>query len=490
MFKKTKKIKGSTRGITFSDSELFPIHSKFKYHIDKANKRVVIVLSEENGQEVDAWRDKIDALGGSYAPLHEASVSRKASGAKYIPLVDIRNQEALQLFEGQEQLTVSIGDDVIVVACEEQLTLFEKARGFLQKKKNRRAYAFPKQDVLDAVGLSVAESPEDHIKIASFFSGCGALDQGLVEAGGFDIVFALEKNEEAARTYQYNHGDHIVVGDICDFDTSLMQEAQVLVGGPPCQGFSAANRRTNFLDNPNNSLVSAYIDAIKENPSCVAFILENVPQIITSFEGKFAKEICSALSDFDISYGVLSSADYGSAQNRKRAIFIGSKIGHIPLPAPTHRKEDYVTVRQAFEGLHDGIPNQTHYSKPKSDTLARMKCIKQGENWEAIPLHLRTERMIGNSHSSVYKRLEWDKPSITITNVRKSNILHPELNRVLSVREGARLFGLKDNYVFKGTLAAMQQQIANSVPTQIAKAIGLQIKNAFQRYACRTSYVY
>lgn len=110
-----------------------------------------------------------------------------------------------------------------------------------------------------------------------------------------------------------------------------------------------------------------------------------------------------------------------------------------------------------------------------------MSYVPPGGNWRDIPDHLRTPNMCGNTHSSVFRRLEWEKPSITITNVRKSNILHPVFNRILSVREAARLFGLKDNFVFKGTLSSMQQQVANLVPTQLAKAIGQQIKQAFQR---------
>lgn len=360
-FKKLKKIKGSKRGITFSDKELFPIHSKFKYLIDHENQRVVIALSESEGQAVQEWKDQVQAItGNAELPTYEASVSRKASGNQYIPLVDIRNKEALSLFEGCTQLQVSIGDELIIVEGDQSTpSLWEKAKSFVQRKK-KPIYVFDKQDVLNAVGLKVAETPGEQIKIASFFSGCGGMDQGFKEAG-YDIVFALEKNPEAAATYRFNHGEHIHIGDICNHDTTLMQNAPLVIGGPPCQGFSSANRKTNFLNNPNNLLVRKYIDAILANQGCEVFVLENVPQILSAGNGQFVDEICTALADFDISYGVLSSADFGSAQDRKRAIFIGSKIGHIPLPKPTHTKEQYVTVRQAFEGLHDEIPNQLDY---------------------------------------------------------------------------------------------------------------------------------
>ncbi|MGP4070373.1 DNA cytosine methyltransferase [Halobacillus sp. B29] len=267
-----------------------------------------------------------------------------------------------------------------------------------------------------------------------------------------------------------------------------------MIGGSPCQGFSNSNRKKgkNYLDDPNNKLVKEYIKSIKANENCQVFVLENVPQIFSAGEGQFRNEIYDALSDFEITSGILTAADdYGSAQLRRRAIFIGSKIGKIELPEPEVTPENYMSVREAFDGITDDIENQIDYSIPRQSTIDRMECIRPGENWKAIPEELKTSKMKEGSgpHSSVYRRLVMDEPSITITNVRKSNITHPILNRSLTIRECARLFGLPDSFAFKGSLDAMQQLIANSVPVDMARSIGNVVKKAITQFNIRNKDV-
>ncbi|MGE7924730.1 DNA cytosine methyltransferase [Viridibacillus arvi] len=112
-----------------------------------------------------------------------------------------------------------------------------------------------------------------------------------------------------------------------------------------------------------------------------------------------------------------------------------------------------------------------------------MKCIRPGENWRALPDHLKTAKMFkGDTHSSIYRRLKLGDPAITITNARKSNILHPTKNRIISVREAARLFGLQDSFLFKGSFSAKQQQVANGVPYQISKSIAKVVKKAIEKF--------
>ncbi|MBM7715336.1 DNA cytosine methyltransferase [Heyndrickxia sporothermodurans] len=533
-FVKNKIAKRSkTRGgITFSDKELFEVSAKFKYVVDSKNNKVILLQTEKaNGEPLD-WKSKAKKLKLDLenSLIRSGTVSRK--GKNQIPLVDIRNQIANGVFGDADYLQVNIYEDTVIVEgfeTQNDKLPEEKSSGKAKKQNRIRSngrtkkasvfdisqfaktkkkfeVSFSKEELRQVAGqshsfhiesiLSYSEGVFEEIKeslenvhiplqVASFFSGAGLMDQGFREAG-FDIVFALEKDEQAAETYRHNNGDCIVVDDIQRFDFSLMKDAPVIVGGPPCQGFSAANRKTNFLDNPNNALVKRYVQAIKESSKCKVFVLENVPQILTAGEGKFKDEIIQTLSDFDITYGVLNSADYGCPQERSRAIFIGSKIGRIELPKPIYQPHEYVTVGQAFMGLHENIPNQTDYSKPNPDTEKRMRYIGQGENWKSIPDNLKTPKMLkGNTHSSIYRRLEEDKPSITITNVRKSNILHPTENRVLSIRECARLFGLRDSFEFVGNLSSKQQQIANGVPVQLAKAVGNVIKKAISMFNVR-----
>ncbi|HCG4535959.1 TPA: DNA cytosine methyltransferase [Salmonella enterica subsp. enterica serovar Typhi str. AG3] len=252
----------------------------------------------------------------------------------------------------------------------------------------------------------------------------------MIEAG-FEVVCAIEKNEEAAETYRVNIGDHIHVADITKFDKSQLAKymAPIWWAGSPCQGFSLANQRSRYIDNPNNKLVREYIKSIKANPYSSIFVLENVPQILTAGKGKFLNEIKEELSEFTITHGVLNSADFGDAQSRERAILIGSKIGEIPLPTPT--VENATTVREAFEGLSDDILNQTDITASNASTIEKMKHVPQGENWKAIPDQLKSKGMFkGNTQSNVYRRLKWDEVSPTIVNVRKSLITHPEEHRI------------------------------------------------------------
>ncbi len=104
------------------------------------------------------------------------------------------------------------------------------------------------------------------------------------------------------------------------------------------------------------------------------------------------------------------------------------------------------------------------FTKPKLSTIERMQTVPEGGNWLDFPDEFK---ITGKTHSSVYRRLAWDQPSITIANPRKSNLTHPAENRILSVRECARLFGQKDDFIFKGSLSSMQQQVCNAVSCDI-----------------------
>jgi DNA (cytosine-5)-methyltransferase 1 len=152
-----------------------------------------------------------------------------------------------------------------------------------------------------------------------------------------------------------------------------------------------------------------------------------------------------------------------------RALFIGSRIGKIEFPEPIYND---LTVRDAFKNLNWNTPNQLDYSKSNNQSIERMSYVKPGHNWKDIPEPLRGKW----THSSMYRRLEWDKPSVTITNFRKTMLLHPEENRIISVREAARLQGFPDDYIFYGSLASKQQMVADAVPVTMVKIIAESIK--------------
>lgn len=512
---KSRKAKNSTRGIYLQDIELqqtaFQPGTNFKYVIDTKNKKMVILPSEDSSN----------------------TVSKRTIKTGVKPVIDIRKKEVLSIFKDADFLQVEILEDQITVSGYE-----EKAPSVLTKASKKIASVFTKKSnvhditsilnvrkkfevqlsskqldqvvggspqfeqisIFDVIGDNHSYSAQSvktiekglknlkiPLQLISLFSGAGIMDTGFVEEG-FDITYALELDAEAVQTYQANHGYHIELGDITKVDKTKFAEigSPVMIGGSPCQGFSQSNRHTNYLDNPNNMLVKEYIDSIKANPNCQIFVLENVPKLLTAGNGKFKQEIMDELKDFEITSGILTATDFGEAQERKRAFIIGSKIGRIDLPKPTHSSNQYLSVKTAFEGLHDNVPNQCDYTTPKASTAEKMSHVPQGGNWRDLPNHLKSEGMFtGKTHSSIYRRLEWEKPSITIANPRKSNITHPSENRILSVRECARLFGVADDFIFKGKLSSMQQQICNAVPVKLAKAIANVVKTAILQYNIR-----
>lgn len=442
-----KVISTSSRGITFSDESLFSIGTKVKYVIDHEEKKLFISPNIESRNQI--------------------TVSRKKSGTRYVPLVDIRNKEVLQLFADTENLHITITENEVVVST--------------VRVESTEEVIFDKRELFEAANISLDTSHlAQSIQVASFFSGAGLLDYGFSQIADYEIVFALEKNPEAARSYRMNHGNHIHVGDIRDVKASDIPHVSLFIGGPPCQGFSNSNRYTHFLDNPNNLLVREYIRLIKKHPTVEVFVLENVPELLTAGQGMFLKEIQEELSEFSISYGVLNSADFGSSQSRRRCIIIGTKGNHIDLPTPTHTEDMYRTVKDAFETIRPYATNQRDVSVPNELNKERMACIEQGENWEALPDELKGNMRKGATHSNVFRRLRWDKPSIALPNVRKSQILHPTKNRILSVREMAALFDLPSTYRFVGKLSELQQQLANGVPAKLGRAIAEKIMNFFK----------
>lgn len=477
---KKRKAKLSNRGLYIQDKELrdsnFQVGEHFKYVVDLNKQQIRIVPSTEKTKNTVSKRQLKD-------------------GVK--PVLDLRDKEALQAFQGADFLEVSIFENEILIrGLKERKIRKTSIFNFNDKLKAKSVFnvSIDKDELAAVVGgessfsrsyCSESKSNEQFTKdlplllrAISLFSGCGILDIPFL-SNNIDVVCAVERNPEAAETYRYNHGDHIYVEDITTFDKSIFAQcnAPIVFGGSPCQGFSNANRRLSFLDNPNNLLVREYIRSIQANPNCKVWVLENVPQLLSAGNGKFLNEIKNELSDFHISYGILNSKDYGDFQDRQRAFLIGSKIGPINLPKPISDKPR--TVAEAFQGLHDGIPNQLDISESREKTIERMKCVPQGGNWQCLPDRLKTKGMFrGNTQSNIYKRLKWNEPSCTVVNPRKCLLTHPEENRILSVRECARLFSVPDDFIFKGSLDAMQQAIANAVPTKMVCAIVKQVKNA------------
>jgi DNA (cytosine-5)-methyltransferase 1 len=320
---------------------------------------------------------------------------------------------------------------------------------------------------------------------ADLFCGAGGLSKGF-EMAGFEILFGIDSWSSAMESFQRNiSGAKAILADITKIEDNFFEEykgkVDVLMAGPPCQGFSVIGKRD--ITDPRNSLFEEVIRVAKIiEPKVV--IIENVVGLLSmkAPNGKLVKNmILERLRDigYYTESRILSASDYGVPQNRKRVIFIGSKIGKIGYPSPVAEK---VTVRDALSNIPDVgaefyLPPENNFQKFMSGktnkiynhenynhseiVIKRMSYVKPGGNWRDIPKELYN---VGGEHSNNYRRLDPDKPSITIKHVTKSMIIHPWYNRCLTVREAARLQSFPDDFIFYGTRFDQHQQIANAVP--------------------------
>ena len=345
------------------------------------------------------------------------------------------------------------------------------------------------------------------------FSGCGGLSLGFARAG-FVVKKAVEFDPGIAETYKKNHPDTaVVVDDIRNIDRSGIfkkGDAEVIIGGPPCQGFSMAGARirNGFIDDPRNYLFKHYFNVVRAVKPKV-FVMENVKGIMTMQGGKIYGEILKTFSDpemlggepYHLYYEVVRAVDFGVPQKRERAIIIGTLKEEADIPglwmdvkqeiAAEHPGYfDKVTVRDAIGNLppttEDGIISNpepeteyqrflsckkkeiTNHSRTKHSKTAveRMSRISGGENFTAL------EEKINSVHSGAYGRLCWEEAAPTVTTrfdtPAGGRFIHPEENRTLSPREAARIQSFPDGFVFYGNKTTVCKQIGNAVPPKIS----------------------
>lgn len=512
---KQREGNNSLRGIWIQDTELqetaFQPGTPFTYEVDLEKRQVVIRVAEP----------------GARAKNH---VSRHRFGRAIKPLLDIRSGKVKNALSGAKKVVVRIYEETIVVSAvspaevkgsasvsaesvglgadQSRKTVKGRLLDLVERLANRRrveivlsrrdvrrlakaagldqlrfdfdSLAIEETGYASAVRESVRHLPEV-LAAVSLFSGAGIMDLGFIQAG-VDVQFALELDPWAVQTYRRNLRGHVVQADILEYPDDGIPELPIMFGGSPCQDFSPANRRTHgrLLDSPKNRLALEFIRRVKLNRECKVFVYENVPQVLTAGGGLFRDEFLEALSEFEITYGVLDAADYGAPQHRKRAIIIGSKIGRIELPKPTHGPNGhrpYATVGEALASVTEDMPNQQDYTIPKPETRRRMAMLGFGENWSALPPELRGSEQ---HHSNYLLRLHPDKPSCAIPNWRKALITHPYENRILSVREAAALCSIPHTFEFVGPLDAKQQQVGNCVPVCLARAVAAQVVAKFE----------
>jgi DNA (cytosine-5)-methyltransferase 1 len=345
--------------------------------------------------------------------------------------------------------------------------------------------------------------------VGDLFAGVGGLSEGFKMAGGFEIAFAVEFDKDIAAAYQKNHiGTDVYARDICDINVKDLHakhpQIDVIIGGPPCQGFSQKGKRLS-LDDPRNYLFQQYVRFVKEfKPKY--FVLENVPNIITTSNGYFKDQIVSAFEElgYKVKYGVLCASDFGVPQDRRRAVFLG-QLGNkieINLPTPSGIR---TTIKDAIYDLPfiesgEGEEISSYQSKPSSDyqkelrgksnilynhvatkhspaAIAKLKLIPKGAGKEVLPKELLTKSI----YSGTWSRMLEDGVSITITTrfdtPSSGRFTHPILNRCITVREAARIQSFPDDFIFYGTKTTQMKEVGNAVPPFLARAIACEIKN-------------
>ena len=362
-------------------------------------------------------------------------------------------------------------------------------------------------------------------KVIDLFSGCGGLSLGF-ENNGYNIVTALEFDKVIAETYRKNHPNvNLIVDDIRNVDKSGIfskESADVIIGGPPCQGFSMAGARirSGFMGDPRNFLFKHYFNVVKSVQPSV-FVMENVKGIMTMENGAIFNEILNIFSSTDylpdgaykMWYRVVRATDFGIPQKRERMIILGTKnprvnidkiwdetVAQIVREIPTFFRP--VTIYDAISNLpeptEDGIINNphptsdyqvflatedkyltAHYLPHHSDmAIERMSKIKNGENYTAL------NETIHSVHSGSYGRLCWNMPAPTITTrfdtPSGGRFIHPDKNRTLTPREAARIQSFPDSFIFTGPKSSICRQIGNAVPPKISYFLARLVKNIIE----------
>lgn len=299
------------------------------------------------------------------------------------------------------------------------------------------------------------------MKVISLFSGAGGLDLGLTQAG-LEVVWANDLYKDAVETYKKNIGNHAVLDDICNIPSTKIPDADLVVGGFPCQGFSVANMTRTSTD-PRNKLYLEMVRVINDKQPKY-FIAENVKGILSLDKGKVIQQIASDFErlGYRVQYKLFNCADYGVPQTRMRVIIFGIR-NDIDVdidfpPKPTHSKDGthlpkWISVGEALN----------HYPEPteQNDFL----------NHVCSDYKLRFNGHLG------HRVIDSNKPSPTITGRgdEKGGVVvlhHPNNHRRMTVRETAAVQSFPDDFEFLGAKTSGYRQIANAVPPLLGKALG------------------
>lgn len=348
-------------------------------------------------------------------------------------------------------------------------------------------------------------------KILDLFCGAGGFSYGMEKNEHFETIIALDNDKFAGETFRYNFPNcDVVIGDITSkvIKQNIIEKAKrlgvnMIIGGPPCQGYSNKGKKLG-LDDPRNFLFREYLLIVQSIKPDV-FVIENVKTLLSTSNGYFRDEILQRICELGylIEYGVLNAADFGVPQSRERAIFICTKNKKVNLPVKSVK--NFTTVRDAISDLAylesgEGEFEQEYLIQPMSQyqslmrfesqklfnhiaskhkqiAIDKLKLIPPEKGKECLPA-----KMLGRQRfKSTWGRLKWDNVSPTIDTrfdaASNGTNNHPVLNRAITPREAARLQSFDDRFIFYGSKVRIRNQIGNAVPPLMAKAIADTIYN-------------
>lgn len=290
--------------------------------------------------------------------------------------------------------------------------------------------------------------------VISLFSGCGGMDLGFL--GGFDflgkryknlpfkIIWANELNKAACATYSANINPHIINSDIWSVIDDLPKQADIIIGGFPCQDISINGKKAG-VDGNRSGLYKAMVEAVKRVKPKV-FVAENVKGLLMEYNKTSLERVITDFSElgYDVSYELYNSADYNVPQTRERVLIIGLLKGmaNFTHPVKSVPQEKRVSAESAIKDLED-VPEDKTFN----------------HTWS------RAKRSAGQGG----RELKHDRPATTIRAECHGNIqFHYKLERRISMREAARFQSFPDNFIFKSNLRETERQVGNAVPPVLA----------------------
>ncbi|WP_262316349.1 DNA cytosine methyltransferase [Lacticaseibacillus parakribbianus] len=349
------------------------------------------------------------------------------------------------------------------------------------------------------------------MKAVSIFSGAGGLDLGFQQAG-VEIMAAYDNMAPMVQTYRQNVGvAHQVDLASCDFnrmrdELALAGDLDLVIGGPPCQGFTSAGAK--FWADPRNALIRNYAEALRIlHPRW--FVMENVEGLLTAAKGRYLEETLKAMIALGYSLAVkkVYMQEYGIPQRRKRVIIVGNREGkRYAFPQPIEPASGAIyrngasTLRDAIgdlENVVDAAIDQVPVA-PTALQAARIRALLPGQSMKDLPLTLQHDSFSRRAHRRVQdgtasarrggapsglKRLQYDEPALTITSAASREFVHPVLDRTLTLRECARIQTFPDSFRFCGTKSQRLLQIGNAVPPRFAALLAASILQADQTAA-------